>query len=264
MFKITTAFVLIVICFNAFCAELEIHREREYQDLKTLISSNCNEINPVLLNYLESSQYLEKRIEHTKLALKYNQESDEMFRNLNGEAEVTSNASKMLMAASILLLTRGLIAASSLTVVGRTIISLREFSKLIYMSFSSQVTPFIVLPTVLGGLGIIAAVSYKLFINPFVQLYKTQMAEVRTLQEAKILLKKIQGDFKKAHAYLDNKRNEVDLDYTPLENGLSLGSKALNSTEALYEISVAKTMLYASELDFLLNANLKVIKCTAR
>lgn len=252
---------------QAFGNEMNLNVDK-FKDLRNVVSAKCEQNSPKVLEFLEGSDYLSKRIQYLKLSIKYNKEQDELLEELKDDAAMTSNISKALFGVSAVILIRKLPGIQR--VVPDSIISKA------WVKGNAVVARMIPLPNtasetiasvayykayMASAYAAMAGLAYISYIEPFVETYRHWNTDARSEREARRLFLSIQNDFDNGHDHLKQLRDEVDLDYSRLADGLTLGSKSKNATEELYTISKAKTLLYQTELNYLLDVQKKMNNC---
>lgn len=262
MFKQAIGSVLIAaISFSAMAKDAP-----PVSDFKMIVSEDCKLINPKVIDYLRDSDYIQKKTRSLELSIQYNQEIEDVFKDLRDDAAKTALASRVLLSASVLLLARTVPLATTGTggivtqaVDGVVSIPTNIISAAANVSGTLRVgAGLVVLPV--SGMVVVGA-AYLTFIEPLVSGYEYSLRNAESQKEAARIFANIGNDFKKAHKSLDDQRAAVDLNYTALQNGLSLGGKAKDATEKLYAISVAKTILFQAELDLVKKLEDKVETC---
>lgn len=265
--KIVALSLAATFSFQSFAQDIDLSTEK-FQDVREVVSAKCEQNSPKVLQFLEGSDYLSKRIQYLKLSIKYNKEHDEMLKELKDDAAMTSNISKALFGVSAVILIRKLPGIQH--VVPESIISKA------WVKGNAVVARLIPLPNtaseavgsvlyykayMASAYAAMTGLAYISYIEPFVETYRHWNSDARSEREARRLFLSIQNDFDKGHDHLEQLRKEVDLDYSRLMDGLTLGSKSKNATEELYTISKAKTLLYETELNYLLDVQKKMNNC---
>lgn len=268
--KIMSTVLLCSMSFSTWAnTDLEIVTSKDVPvaDIKNIINNKCSKINPSVLKYLRDSDFLERRLRYTKMAMEINAESDEMFRELRDDAAFTARTSKIIFGLSLALLYGGsaLVTAGGATAATATggIVSqavLRANSAVgKIIAVEAGATGAVVITS--GQIATLAGMAYLIGIEPMFGVRKSELAEVKSKKDAEKVFAEVNNDFKAAQAHLDKLRGEVDLSYSRLANGLSFGSKSRKATEELYSISVAKSLLFATEYQFIESLQAKVDKC---
>lgn len=239
-----------------------LDKDTPAMDVKTLIPNKCERINSHAFKYLRDSDYLERRLKMTKMAIDINSEMDVLFQDLRNDAAWTANTSKIIFGLSLALLFGGTTAvtasAATTGVVSQAVLRANSMvGKVISVETGAAGVYFMTS----GQIATLAGMAYMIMIEPMYGVRKNDLAAVKSKKDAERAFALVNEDFKNAQAHLDKLRGDVDLNYSRLANGLSFGSKSRKATEELYSISVAKSLLFATEYAYLESLQEKVDKC---
>ena len=262
--KIMSSLLLCSLSFSTWAQDPSIILDKDIpaMDVKTLIPNKCEKINSHAFNYLRDSDYLERRLKMIKMSIDINSEMDDLFKDLRDDAAFTANTSKVIFGLSLAMLFGGTaeIGATAATtgVVSQAVLRANAMvGKVISVETGAAGVYFMAS----GQIATLAAMAYMVMIEPMYGVRKSDLAAVKSKKEAQRAFALVNEDFKNAQAHLDKLRGEVDLNYSRLANGPSFGSKSRKATEELYSISVAKSLLFATEYAYLESLQDKVDKC---
>ena len=268
--KIMSSLLLCSLSFSTWAQDPAIILDKDIpaMDVKKLIPDKCEKINSHAFKYLRDSNYLDRRLKMLKMSVDINSEMDALFKDLRDDAAFTANTSKVIFGLSLALLFGGTAAVTAGAGATATAATTGVVSQAV-MRANAMVGKVISVETGAAGvyfmtsgqIATLAGMAYMIMIEPMYGVRKSDLASVRSQKEAERAFAMVNEDFKNAQAHLDKLRGEVDLNYSRLANGLSFGSKSRKATEELYSISVAKSLLFATEYAYLESLQEKVDKC---
>lgn len=238
-----------------------LDKDTPAMDVKNLIPNKCEKINTHAFKYLRDSNYLERRLKMTKMAIDINSEMDVLFQDLRDDAAWTANTSKVIFGLSLALLFGGTTAGASAATTGVVSQAVLRANSMVGKLISVETGAAGVYFMTSGQIATLAGMAYMIMIEPMYGMRKSDLAAVKSKKDAERAFALVNEDFKNAQAHLDKLRGDVDLNYSRLANGLSFGSKSRKATEELYSISVAKSLLFATEYAYLESLQEKVDKC---
>jgi hypothetical protein len=247
-------------------------KDFDIEEMKGVYHASCQDIRPAFLDYLKKSDYPEKRLRHLAIVKEGHQQTIEMYKELYEDAKLTSTVSSVLFSASILLLTRGLfkfsIAGTPSSLAFRSVVNsligkpINAFMPKLFEiegPFMATVAIGKILTTATAMAAAGAGYFYIVFINPAAKLLMA--GDDSSASQYANRLKVLSKSYDEGYKYIDKSIQEVDLDYSHLANGLSLGKKASKATEALYGLALAKQRLIESEEAFLTDVIAKGKEC---
>ncbi len=216
-----------------------------------LLSSLCLSTSQAEISCDEIST-LRKNVFRSELAVKYSKETEISMTELARESKNTKNLSSGLFLASALLINAGWISsAGEGALAGNMLWKIKSgAAKLLIVPMLNSTIPgasavaftstvaFMFGP---GALGITQG-YFSFFDNSTKKWVKLTQKEMQTLdQELKV-------HYDIIHQQIRKKINDVDLDFSKLADGLSLGRKSANATEKLRALYELDRVTYEKEL----------------